>query len=156
MHPQYCVAMIVLSLVLTGPSVAQQPEQNRPAAPQARPPAAAPGPASVADAPNVPPPSPAMLESQRRRDENSVDLDELLERNKSHLVKLGPGLPDNGEKIRLNIASLEAEKQRRVLHRSNMVRILTTTSLISFFLSCLFFLDPCRCWGLAKTLSFYC
>ncbi|WZZ13522.1 ubiquitin-like-specific protease 1D [Brassica napus] len=47
-------------------------------------------------------------------------LDELLERNKSHLVKLGPGLPDNGEKIRLNIASLEAEKQRRVLHRSNM------------------------------------
>jgi general secretion pathway protein D len=80
MHPQYCVAMIVLSLVLTGPSVAQQPEQNRPAAPQARPPAAAPGPASVADAPNVPPPSPAMLESQRRRDENSVDLDELLER----------------------------------------------------------------------------
>lgn len=83
-------------------------------------------------------------------------LDELLERNKSHLVKLGPGLPDNGEKIRLNIASLEAEKQRRVLHRSNMVRILTTTSLISFFLSCLFFLEPCRCWGLAKTLSFYC
>lgn len=83
-------------------------------------------------------------------------LDEQLERNKSHLVKLGPGLPDNGEKIRLNIASLEAEKQRRVLHLSNMVRILTTTSLISFFLSCLFFLDPCRCWGVVKTLSFYC
>ncbi|CAN6865695.1 unnamed protein product [Brassica oleracea] len=47
-------------------------------------------------------------------------LDEQLERSKSHLVKLGPSLPDNGEKIRLNIASLEAEKQRRVLHRSNM------------------------------------
>ncbi|KAG2302553.1 hypothetical protein Bca52824_031204 [Brassica carinata] len=47
-------------------------------------------------------------------------LDEQLERNKSHLVKLGPHLPDNGEKIRLSIASLEAEKQRRVLQRSNM------------------------------------
>ena len=81
-------------------------------------------------------------------------LDEQLERSKSHLVKLGPSLPDNGEKIRLNIASLEAEKQRRVLHRSNMVRILTTTSLISFFLSCLFFfrilVDVAV---LAKTLS---
>lgn len=47
-------------------------------------------------------------------------LDEQLERNRSHFVKLGPNLPDNGEKIRLNIASLEAEKQRRVLERSTM------------------------------------
>ncbi|KAJ0265880.1 Ubiquitin-like-specific protease 1D [Hirschfeldia incana] len=47
-------------------------------------------------------------------------LDEQLERKRSHLVKLGPGLPDNGEKIRLNILSLEAEKQRRVLERSTM------------------------------------
>ncbi|CAH8388205.1 unnamed protein product [Eruca vesicaria subsp. sativa] len=47
-------------------------------------------------------------------------LDEQLERNKSHLVKLGPSLPDNGERIILKIDSLEAEKQRRLLHRSTM------------------------------------
>uniref|UniRef100_A0A1J3JAP5 Putative F-box protein n=1 Tax=Noccaea caerulescens TaxID=107243 RepID=A0A1J3JAP5_NOCCA len=40
-------------------------------------------------------------------------LNEQLESNKSHLVKLGPTLPDNGEKIRNKIASLEEEKQRR-------------------------------------------
>lgn len=69
-------------------------------------------------------------------------LDEQLERNKSHLVKLGPNLPDNGEKIRLNIASLEAEKQRRVLERSTMVRILITSSCLVFF-------------GFGKNLIFY-
>lgn len=82
-------------------------------------------------------------------------LDEQLERNKSHLVKLGPHLPDNGEKIRLSIASLEAEKQRRVLQRSNMVRILITSCLIFLIMSCLFgSLSILQCWVVAKTLSF--
>ena len=77
MRPQCSVAIVVLSIVLAAPSLAQQPEQNRPAAPQTRPPAAQ---APAAEPPNLPPPSPAMIESQRRRDENSVDLDQLLTR----------------------------------------------------------------------------
>ncbi|KAF8075500.1 hypothetical protein N665_1090s0016 [Sinapis alba] len=70
----------------------------------------------------TPPPSSSFLPGDQmdcHRNLTDHALDEQLERNKSHLVKLGPHLPDNGEKIRLNIASLEAEKQRRVLELSN-------------------------------------
>jgi len=71
MNLSHSVAVLVASIVLAGPSPAQQPP------PQARPPGAQPS-APVAELPNVPPPTPAMLEAQRRRDEQSVDLDELL------------------------------------------------------------------------------
>lgn len=61
-------------------------------------------------------------------------LKELLERQKSHLVNFGPGLPDKGEKIRLKIASLEEEKQRRASLPSKMVCILIR--LLAIFVFC--------------------
>ncbi|HEX7235449.1 MAG TPA: hypothetical protein VF405_00730 [Gammaproteobacteria bacterium] len=75
MRPRYSVTVFVASIVLAG-SAPAQPEQNRPTAPQERPPAAQP--AQVVVPPNLPPPSPAQLEAQRRREEQSVDLGELL------------------------------------------------------------------------------
>lgn len=56
-------------------------------------------------------------------------LDDQLERNKSYLVTLGPSLSDKGEKIRLKIASLQEEKQRRALWRTKMVCISLSVSL---------------------------
>jgi general secretion pathway protein D len=85
MNTSYAAVVFVASIVLAVPVLAQQ-EPNRPATPQARPPAAAPvtpaaeTPRPVAETANVQPPSPAVLESQRRREERSVDLDELLTR----------------------------------------------------------------------------
>src|SRR5688500_7699898 len=80
MNLSYSVAAFVVSAALAGPLLAQQ-EPNRGQAPQARPPAAqTPAPAADAPAPIVRQPSPAELETQRRRDERSVDLDELLAR----------------------------------------------------------------------------
>ncbi|XP_010473210.1 PREDICTED: ubiquitin-like-specific protease 1D [Camelina sativa] len=70
-----------------------------------------------------PPPPPTFLSGDQIDSQKSLTdraLNEQLERNKSHLVTLGPGLPDKGERIRLKIASLEEEKQRRVLQRSQM------------------------------------
>ena len=75
MRLPYSVTVFVASIVLAGSALAQ-PEQNRPAAPQERPPAVQPAPVAVL--PNVPPPSPAQIEAQRRREEQSVDLGELL------------------------------------------------------------------------------
>jgi len=72
------VAAFVVSIALAAPVLAQQ-EQNRGQAPQARPPAAQ-TPAPAAEPPVVRQPSPAELEAQRRRDERSVDLDELIAR----------------------------------------------------------------------------
>jgi general secretion pathway protein D len=73
----------VASILVAAPLLAQA--QSRPGAPgpgpqqppRGQPPAAT---APVADAPAPQPPSPAQLESQRRRDEQSVDLDQLLAR----------------------------------------------------------------------------
>jgi type II secretory pathway component GspD/PulD (secretin) len=84
MNVPYATAVIVASFTLATPLLAQQQQrqqgqqqqQQNPGAPQARPAAAPPPPA--AEMPSVPPPSAAQLESQRRRDEQSVDLDELL------------------------------------------------------------------------------
>ena len=78
MNLSYSVATFVVSAVLAGPALAQQ-EPNRGQAPQARPPTTQ-IPAPAAEAPVVRQPSPAELEAQRRRDERSVDLDELLAR----------------------------------------------------------------------------
>jgi type II secretory pathway component GspD/PulD (secretin) len=77
MNLSHSVAVFVASIALAGHSPAQQPEQNRPTMPQERPPAAQPT-VPVVVPPNVPPPTPAMLAAQRRREEQSVDLDELL------------------------------------------------------------------------------
>ncbi|HUQ51596.1 MAG TPA: hypothetical protein VM692_05205 [Gammaproteobacteria bacterium] len=72
---------LVASMLLAAPALAQ--EQNRPAGPgpgqppRGQPPAAT---APAVEAPVPPPLSPAQLESQRRRDEQSVDLDQLLAR----------------------------------------------------------------------------
>src|SRR6185295_6584283 len=66
MRLPYSVTVFVASIVLAGSALAQ-PEQNRPAAP-----------APVAVLPNLPPPSPAQVEAQRRREEQSVELGELL------------------------------------------------------------------------------
>ena len=78
MNLSYGTAAFVASIVFAAPVLAQQ-EPNRPATPPARPPAATPA-APVAETPNVQPASPAALESQRRREERSVDLEELLTR----------------------------------------------------------------------------
>ncbi len=80
MNLSYSVAALVVSTVLAAAALAQ-PEPTRGPAPQARPPAAqTPAPAADAPTPIVRQPSPAELEAQRRRDERSVDLDELLAR----------------------------------------------------------------------------
>src|SRR6185295_12554982 len=71
MRLPYSVTVFVASIVLAGSALAQ-PEQNRPAAPQERPPPAQPAPVAVL--PNLPPPSPAQVEAQRRREEQSVEL----------------------------------------------------------------------------------
>ena len=78
MKLMYVTAVVVASIVLAAPVLAQQQQQqqNRPATPATRPPDAAP----VAEVPAPPPASPAVLEAQRRRAEQSVDLDELLSR----------------------------------------------------------------------------
>jgi general secretion pathway protein D len=70
----------IACLVLAAPLLAQPPPQDRPQTPRAQPPAAAPQTAPAAQAPVVPPPSPAQIEAQRRRDEQSVDLDVLIAR----------------------------------------------------------------------------
>ncbi|CAH2047562.1 unnamed protein product, partial [Thlaspi arvense] len=72
--------------------------------------------------PPPPPPSTIFSGDQMDCQKKLTDhaLEDQLERNKSHLVKLGPSLPDKGERIRLKIASLEEEKQRRALRRSKM------------------------------------
>jgi type II secretory pathway component GspD/PulD (secretin) len=74
-------AVFVASIVLAVPVLAQQQQQpqqqNRPATPATRPPDAPAAP--VAEAP-APQPAPAVIESQRRRAEGSVDLDVLLSR----------------------------------------------------------------------------
>ena len=81
MNLSHSVAALVVSTVLAASALAQQ-EQNRGQAPQARPPAAqTPAPAAEPPvAPVVRQPSPAELEAQRRRDERSVDIHELLAR----------------------------------------------------------------------------
>lgn len=73
----------------------------------------------------LPPPSIIISDDQMACQKSLTDhaLDEELERNKAYLVKLGPSLPDKGEKIRFKIASLEEEKKHRVLRRSKMVCI---------------------------------
>jgi general secretion pathway protein D len=78
MNLSYSIAAFVVSTVLAGPSLAQQ-QQNRGQAPQAQPPAAQ-APAPAAEAPVVRPPSPAELEAQRGRDEQSVDVQDLIAR----------------------------------------------------------------------------
>ena len=75
MKLSYAAAVIVASIVLATPVLAQQ-QQNRPATPATRPPDAAP----VAETPPPQPAPPAVLEAQRRRAELSVDLDVLLSR----------------------------------------------------------------------------
>ncbi|ESQ29464.1 hypothetical protein EUTSA_v10023376mg [Eutrema salsugineum] len=79
----------------------------------------------IVNAKTLPPPPPlsTFLSADQMNSQKTLSdhaLDELLERNKSHLVKLGPSLPDNGEKIRSKIASLEEEKRSRALRRSKM------------------------------------
>jgi len=74
----------------------------------------------------TPPPPPTFFSDDQTDSPKLLtdrDLDEQLERKKA-ILTLGPGLPDKGEKIRLKIADLEEEKQRRVLEGSKMVRIL--------------------------------
>ncbi|KFK40803.1 hypothetical protein AALP_AA2G043200 [Arabis alpina] len=68
------------------------------------------------------PPSTLLSDDQMHCHKSLTDhaLNDELERMKAHLVTLGPGLPDKGEKIRFKIASLEEEKKRRVLLRSEM------------------------------------
>jgi type II secretory pathway component GspD/PulD (secretin) len=79
MNPSYSVPAFIVSTMLAASALSQQ-EQNR-QRPQARPPAAqAPAPTADAPAPIVRQPSPAELEAQRRRAEQSVDLDDLLAR----------------------------------------------------------------------------
>ncbi|CAH8256391.1 unnamed protein product [Arabidopsis lyrata] len=70
-----------------------------------------------------PPQTPTFLSDDQTDSQISLTdraLDEQLERSKTNLVTLGPGLPDKGERIRLRIVYLEEEKQRRVLDRSKM------------------------------------
>ncbi|VVA94071.1 unnamed protein product [Arabis nemorensis] len=64
----------------------------------------------------LPPPSTLLSDDQMDCQKSVTDqaLEDELQRNKAYLVKLGPGLPDKGEKIRFKIASLEEEKRRRV------------------------------------------
>lgn len=64
----------------------------------------------------LPPPSTLLSDDQMDCQKSVTDqaLEDELQRNKAYLVKLGPGLPDKGEKIRFKIASLEEEKKRRV------------------------------------------
>jgi general secretion pathway protein D len=76
MNRSYRVAALVVSTMLAASALAQQ-EQNRGQAPQARPPTTQ-IPAPAAEAPIVRQPSPAELEAQRRQDERTVDLHELL------------------------------------------------------------------------------
>jgi general secretion pathway protein D len=78
MSLRHLAIVFVVSNVLTSPSAAQ-PDPSRQAPPPARPPAAQPAPAA-AEAPPERPGSPAVIEAQRRRDEQSVDLGELLTR----------------------------------------------------------------------------
>ncbi|CAD5315894.1 unnamed protein product [Arabidopsis thaliana] len=70
----------------------------------------------------TPPPPPTFFSDDQTDSPKLLtdrDLDEQLERKKA-ILTLGPGLPDKGEKIRLKIADLEEEKQRRVLEGSKM------------------------------------
>lgn len=70
----------VASFALAAPLLAQPP-QDRPQPPRAQPPATAPSAAPApAEAPAAQPPSPAVVEAQRRRDEQSVDLEVLIAR----------------------------------------------------------------------------
>ncbi|KAL1192066.1 Ubiquitin-like-specific protease 1D [Cardamine amara subsp. amara] len=55
-------------------------------------------------------------------------LDEKIERSKANLITLGPNLPDNGERIRLNLASLEEEKLRRAKEGAANAKYIHSTS----------------------------
>jgi general secretion pathway protein D len=79
MRLRHLAIVFVVSNVLTSP-LAAQPDQPRQAPPQARPPAAQATPPVAEPQAEPPPASPAFLAAQRRRDEQSVELDELLTR----------------------------------------------------------------------------
>ncbi|XP_010553638.1 PREDICTED: ubiquitin-like-specific protease 1D [Tarenaya hassleriana] len=65
---------------------------------------------------------PVSVDEQMDCEQSLTDqqLDEVLERQTSLLAKMGPKLPDGGEKIRAKIERLEEEKQRRMLRRPKM------------------------------------
>lgn len=64
---------------------------------------------------NTPQPQPQPTPSQREDFASISDkkLEEQIERNKIHVMKLGPTLPDKGEKLQLTIKAMEEELDQR-------------------------------------------
>lgn len=64
---------------------------------------------------NTPQPKPQPTPSQREDFASISDkkLEEQIERNKIHVMKLGPTLPDKGEKLQLTIKAMEEELDQR-------------------------------------------
>lgn len=64
---------------------------------------------------NTPQPQPQPTPSQREDFASISDkkLEEQIERNKIHVMKLGPTLPDKGEKLQLTIKAMEEELDKR-------------------------------------------
>lgn len=80
-----------------------------------------------------PKPSPSITDHSQKEDHASMtdpELEEAIKRHRAHIVKLGPTLPDKGEKLRLAVKGLEDERERRKLQRPVMVRFV----LFLFFL----------------------
>ncbi|XP_073268106.1 ubiquitin-like-specific protease 1D isoform X1 [Populus alba] len=72
---------------------------------------------------NTPQPQPQPTPSQREDFASISDkkLEEQIERNKIHVMKLGPTLPDKGEKLQLTIKAMEEElDQRKHRHPAQM------------------------------------
>lgn len=72
---------------------------------------------------NTPQPQPEPTPSQREDFASISDkkLEEQIERNKIHVMKLGPTLPDKGEKLQLTIKAMEEElDQRKHRHPAQM------------------------------------
>lgn len=72
---------------------------------------------------NTPQPQPEPTPSQREDFASISDkkLEEQIERNKIHVMKLGPTLPDKGQKLQLTIKAMEEElDQRKHRHPAQM------------------------------------
>lgn len=72
---------------------------------------------------NTPQPQPQPTPSQREDFASISDkkLEEQIERNKIHVMKLGPTLPDKGQKLQLTIKAMEEElDQRKHRHPAQM------------------------------------
>uniref|UniRef100_A0A6M2E9E6 Ubiquitin-like protease family profile domain-containing protein n=1 Tax=Populus davidiana TaxID=266767 RepID=A0A6M2E9E6_9ROSI len=72
---------------------------------------------------NTPQPQPEPTPSQREEFASISDkkLEEQIERNKIHVMKLGPTLPDKGQKLQLTIKAMEEElDQRKHRHPAQM------------------------------------